>query len=144
DSSEPPAPPAVKAAGRARRPSELVRPRLQNPAPGGVLLRAQAICPFCRLQTKPERHAPGQLGSGRMARVEGAWSLQSAVFGHQVRRRPARLAAPTETLLGDVILARPVFLARLTYSCLFANALSHGLVPLQALPNNAATYTSPL
>jgi hypothetical protein len=79
-----------------------------------------------------------------MARVEGAWSLQSAVFGHQVRRRPARLAAPTETLLGDVILARPVFLARLTYSCLLANALSHGLVPLQALPNNAATYTSPL
>jgi hypothetical protein len=85
--------------------------------------------PVLSFATKPERLAPGQPGSGRMARIEGTWSLQSAVFGHQARRRPARLAAPTETLLGDVILARPVSLARLTYSCLFANALSHGLVP---------------
>jgi hypothetical protein len=106
-------------------------PDFRTPPPAGFFFvrKRYARMPVLSFQTKPERLAPGQPDSGRMARVEGAWSLQSAVFGHQVRRRPARLAAPTETLLGDVILARPVSLARLTYSCLFANALSHGLVP---------------
>jgi hypothetical protein len=64
-----------------------------------------------------------------MARVERGWGLQLVVFGHEVRRRPAGLAAPAKTLLGDIILARPVFLAPLTYSCLLANALAHNLVP---------------
>ena len=50
-----------------------------------------------------------------MAGVEGGRGLQPVVFGHEVRCRAAGLTAPAETLLGDIILARPVLLAPLTY-----------------------------
>jgi hypothetical protein len=98
------------------------------PSAGFFLACKEHRLPVLSSEAASEPLAPGQPESSRMARVEGGRSLQSVVFGHQVRRRPARLAAPTQPLLGDVILARPVFLARLTYSCLLANALSHRLV----------------
>ena len=98
-------------------------PDFRTPPSAGFFLAATATA------TRFKPAGPDQPGSSRMAGVEGGWCLQPVVFGHKVRCRASGLAAPAETLLGDVILARPAFLAALTYSCLLANALSHSLVP---------------
>src|SRR5262245_21532465 len=68
-------------------------------------------------------------GSSRVAGVEVGWSLQLALLGHRGAARGALLTAPAETLLRDVVLARPAVFAGLTYEGLLANGLTHSLRP---------------
>src|SRR5262245_18943847 len=109
-------------------------PETLSPAPGGVFLSAErprsAAEP--RLVVRRARPSSGYRGepwsaSSRMAGVEGRWSLQFFLFRHHRGAPPALLTAPDETLLRDVVLARPAVFAGLTYEGLPANGLRHGL-----------------
>src|SRR5262249_2254911 len=109
-------------------------PETLEPRPGGVFLsdRAPSIgcgTAACRQASPSPIRIPGRpcSASSRVAGIEGRWSLQFALFRHHRGAPPAFLPAPAETLLRDVVLARPAVFAGLTYEGLLANGLSHGL-----------------
>src|SRR5262245_53746646 len=132
---EPPVRLGIVLVERARRPSEFVRPRdFRAPPPAGFFFRVEGPRSAAEPQLVVRRVRPssGYRGgpwsaSSRVAGIEGGWSLQFFLFRHHRDAPPALLTAPAETLLRDVVLARPAVFAGLTYEGLLANGLSHGL-----------------
>ena len=105
---EPPVPLAVDAAGRALRPSELVRPRTSDPAVGGVFLYAHQAgrCP-CWPARRDSCADVKPCARGRGGTAFAACCLRSscrsaAPFGRASRAAPARRhprsAGPTRVL----------------------------------------------
>ena len=68
--------------------------------------------------------------SSRVAGIDVGRSFLFALFRHHRGARAALLAAPAQTLLRDVVLARPAIFPSLTYEGLLANGLNHSLRPL--------------
>src|SRR5215471_18666670 len=79
-------------------------------------------------RAKAPRISPaGDVRSGGMSGIERPRGLLLAVLGHLRGIRLVGLAARSQILARDVVLARPAVVAVLTDPRLLANGLSHGL-----------------
>src|SRR5437867_4121045 len=105
----------VRIAGRALRPSELVRFRLEAPLRRGFSFAAAASVAYGA--AKP--------ASGRVAGVEGRRGLQRAVRRHF---RAVRRLAFAEMGARDLIFGQPTFFPGLTYFGFLTNGLRHGFL----------------
>src|SRR6516165_1682106 len=69
--------------------------------------------------------------SRRVTGIEVGRSFLFALFRHHRGARAALLTAPAQTLLRDVVFARPAIFPSLTDESLLANGLSHSLRPCE-------------
>jgi hypothetical protein len=96
-----------------------------NPASAGFFFTDESGC-------KESTGSAGGAVSGRVAGIERRRGLQLAVFRHRRGVGNAFLAARSEMLAGDVVLAWPILFTILAYLGLLTNGLSHGFHPRDA------------
>src|SRR6516165_3784684 len=96
--------------------------KARNPARGCALVLAERAL-------RPSEFARPR--SRRVAGIEVGRRFLLALFRHHRGARAALFTAPAQTLLRDVVLARPAVFPSLTDESLLANGLSHSLRPCE-------------